>query len=156
MTAPHPAPRTAEQRRRDVLKRLEEDVDAWVSTVNPDATPCLVPLSFLWSRGSLLISTHARRPTVRNLRAADREARARVALGHTRDVVLIDARAGILDPGELPGREAEAFAAKLGWDPREKPGWVYLRLRPERLLAWREENEPAGRELMRDGRWLTH
>ncbi|MGK5448238.1 pyridoxamine 5'-phosphate oxidase family protein [Streptomyces radiopugnans] len=152
MTVSHPAPRTAEQRRRDVLEHLEEDADAWVSTVNPDATPCLVPLSFLWSEGSLVMSTRDSRPTVRNLRAVPR---ARVALGHTRDVVLIDTRAGILGPGELPGREADAFAAKLGWDPREKPGWLYLRLRPERLLAWREENELADRELMRDGLWLA-
>lgn len=25
---------------------------------------------------------------------------------------------------------------------------------PRRIQAWREENEPPDRELMRDGRWL--
>jgi NADPH-dependent FMN reductase len=29
------------------------------------------------------------------------------------------------------------------------------RLRPRRIQAWREENELAGRDLMRDGRWLA-
>jgi hypothetical protein len=29
-----------------------------------------------------------------------------------------------------------------------------LRLRPERIQAWRESNELAGRQLMRDGEWL--
>lgn len=152
MTSTHPAPRTAEQRRRDVLARLEEDTDAWVSTASPGGAPHLVPLSFLWYGGALLMSTRGSRPTVRNLRAVPR---ARVALDRTRDVVLIDARAEIVPSGELPAREAAAFAAKLGWDPRGRPAWVYLRLRPERLTAWREEDELADRELMRDGVWLT-
>lgn len=39
--------RTRDQRRKDTLHRLENDVDAWVATASGDV-PCLVPLSFHW------------------------------------------------------------------------------------------------------------
>jgi len=152
MVIDDPAPRDAERRRRDALERLEKDVDAWVSTVNPDGSPCLVPLSFVWHGGALLMSTKASRPTARNLRTGGR---VRVALGHTRDVVLIDARAEVVPSDRLPDAEGDAFVGKLGWDPRGRGAWVFLRLLPERLLAWREENELADRELMRDGVWVV-
>ncbi|MFD1828140.1 pyridoxamine 5'-phosphate oxidase [Streptomyces desertarenae] len=125
MTSTPPAPRTAEQRRRDVLARLEEDTDARVSTAGPCGAPCLVPLSFLWYGGAPPMSTRGSRPAVRNLRAVPR---ARVAPDRTRDVVLIDARAGAVPSGELPAREA-AFAAKPGRDPHGRPAWVCPRLR---------------------------
>jgi len=42
------------------------------------------------------------------------------------------------------------------WDPRTAgASHAYLVLRPERIQAWREENELAGRTLMRDGTWLV-
>ena len=39
--------RSPEVRKQDALKRLDEDVDAWVSTSSADGTPYLMPLSFL-------------------------------------------------------------------------------------------------------------
>jgi hypothetical protein len=36
----------------------------------------------------------------------------------------------------------------------EAKTFAYFRLTPERIQAWREENELAGRELMRHGAWL--
>jgi len=32
--------------------------------------------------------------------------------------------------------------------------YAYLRVTPRRIQAWREENELAEREVMRDGHWL--
>ena len=32
---------------------------------------------------------------------------------------------------------------------------AYFRITPRRIQAWREENELAGRDLMRDGCWLA-
>ena len=32
--------------------------------------------------------------------------------------------------------------------------YAYLRVTPRRIQAWREENELAEREIMRDGHWL--
>ncbi|MFD7239941.1 pyridoxamine 5'-phosphate oxidase family protein [Streptomyces syringium] len=145
-----PPARSAEQRKSDVLERLEKDQDAWVSTADRDGGPLLAPLSFVWHDGTLLMCTRTTNRTARNL-AANGEAR--IALGHTRDVILIDAAAETVAGTDLPAAAADAFAAKLAWDPRERAAWVYLRFRPRRLLAWREENELEGRELMRNGAW---
>jgi hypothetical protein len=50
----------------------------------------------------------------------------------------------------------DAFARGAGFDPRTlDEEYVYLRIRPERIQAWRDENELAGRDLMRGGVWLV-
>jgi hypothetical protein len=55
-----------------------------------------------------------------------------------------------------PSWVAEGYANGSDWDPRKAGGtYVYLVLRPERVQAWREENEIAGRTLMRAGAWLV-
>ena len=47
--------RTPQQRKQDTLRRLEQDVDAWVATADPALrTPYLIPLSFLWDGATLL------------------------------------------------------------------------------------------------------
>lgn len=41
------------------------------------------------------------------------------------------------------------------WDPRKDSPWVYLRITPHTVRAWREVSEQAGRDLMLDGTWLV-
>jgi hypothetical protein len=55
------------------------------------------------------------------------------------------------------GKEVgDAFAAKTGFDPRRlRDPYLYFRIQPRRLQAWREANELTGRELMRGGDWLV-
>jgi Pyridoxamine 5'-phosphate oxidase len=149
-----PAPaRTPEQRHQDALKRLEQDIDAWVATADEaTGTPYLVPLSFLWDGTALLIATSAASPTGRNLQA---RGMVRLSLGTTRDVVLIEGTAQTLRADELSVEIGDAFAVKTGFDPRELSAYLYFRIRPDRVQAWREVNELKDRELMRDGRWTT-
>jgi hypothetical protein len=146
--------RSAEQRTKDTLHRLEHDVDAWVATADGTAgTPYLVPLSFLWNGSYLLFATPASSPTGRNLAATGR---ARVGIGPTRDVVMVEGAVETVQPGELTEQDAELFAAKTGFDPRRlATPYLYFRVVPQRVQAWREADELDGRELMRDGRWLT-
>lgn len=147
-----PPARSPEQRKKDALFRLEHDVDAWVATTGPEGgVPYLVPLSFLWNGSGLLVSTPASSPTGRNLVATGR---VRLGVGPTRDVVLIEGRAQVL--AEVPEEVGDAFAGKTGFDPRllTEP-YLYFRIEPRRIQAWREENELEGRELMRGGRWLA-
>ncbi|MBT2488982.1 pyridoxamine 5'-phosphate oxidase family protein [Streptomyces sp. ISL-96] len=152
MTTTEPA-RSREQRKQDVLERLAKDDDLWVATASADGEPCLVPLSFVWDRETLLMCTRRTNPTARNLTPAGQ---VRVTLGHTRDVVLIEGTAEPVEGTDLAPESADAFAAKLnGWDPRNRKPWVYLRITPRAVKAWREENELAERELMRDGDWLV-
>ncbi|BDM71323.1 hypothetical protein HEK616_48100 [Streptomyces nigrescens] len=145
-----PPARDAGQRKRDALARLTTDEDAWVSSASTDGTPWLVPLSFVWHDERLVMATKKNNPTARNLRA---NGACWVALGPTRDVVLIESTAETVASDALPDDTGKAFAEKLGWDPRGREAWVFLVFRPRRILAWREVNEIAGRELMRDGVW---
>ncbi|WP_145763458.1 pyridoxamine 5'-phosphate oxidase family protein [Streptomyces brevispora] len=150
MTKHEPA-RSREQRKQDVLDHLEKDKDAWVSTASPDGVPTLVPLSFVWDRGTLLMATRRTNPTAVNVTPAGH---ARIAVGHTRDVVLVEATAEVIEGADLATESGDAFASKLNWDLRGRPTWVYLRFTPTAVKAWREENELTGRELMAEGRWL--
>jgi hypothetical protein len=160
-----PPVRSAAQRLRDTLHRLEHDVDAWVATAE-DGIPYLVPLSFLWRAPSagrgvdpvregpggrvVLIATPTASRTGRNLLASGK---ARLGLGLTRDVVLVEGTVRALD--EVPGDVGDAFAAKTGFDPRVEPNpYTFFEITPVRVQAWREADELTGRVLMRDGRWI--
>ncbi|WP_369229619.1 pyridoxamine 5'-phosphate oxidase family protein [Streptomyces sp. R21] len=146
------APRELAERLRDTRKKLDEDVDVWLSTADAEGHPYLVPVSFLWDGTHIVVSTVRTSPTGRNLLAGGR---VRLALGPTRDVVLVEGTAEAADVAALPPGTADAFASKTGFDPRELSSpYQYFRIRPERIQAWREANELAGRELMREGRWL--
>jgi hypothetical protein len=138
------APRTHDQRVSDTLRRLSDDVDAWVATASPDGSAHLVPLSFLWDGETLLMSTAAATPTARNLVAA-REVR--IGVGPTRDVVLIHGTVTVLEPADLTAAEGDAFAEKTGFDPRTLRNYLYFRIRPIRVQAWREVDELPGRDI---------
>ena len=57
---------------------------------------------------------------------------------------------------EIPDEVGEAFAAKTGFDPRQlTSSYLYFRIHPQRLQAWREANELKDRELMRGGHWIV-
>ncbi|MFE9768656.1 pyridoxamine 5'-phosphate oxidase family protein [Streptomyces sp. NPDC005808] len=150
----NPPARTPKQRKQDTLNRLEHDEDVWVSTAAEDgASPYLVPLSFLWDGETLLLATPAASPTGRNLRATGK---ARLGIGPTRDVVMIEGTVRTLEPVELPEGVGDAFAFKTGFDPRRlTSAYLYFSVTPQRVQAWREANEIAGRDLMRDGEWLV-
>ena len=147
-----PPARTPRQRKHDALGRLDRDTDAWVATAGPaDGAPYLVPLSFLWDGATLLIATPSTSGTSRNLQATGR---ARLGVGPTRDVVMIEGTVeGARAATDVAPQTGDAFAAKTGFDPRELAGYLYFRIRPQRIQAWREANELAGRELMRNGQW---
>ena len=137
-------PRTQERRKTDTLRRLEQDVDAWV--------PSLAPFSFLWDGAALLFAMPAAGPTARNLLASGE---VRLGLGHTRDVVLIKGSAEAIPAAEIPAETGDAFAAKAGFDPRALSSpYFYFRIAPRKIQAWREVNELGGRDLMRAGAWL--
>ena len=147
------SPRRRQQRIEDTLRRLAADVDGWVATASADGAPYLIPLSFLWDGETLLISTPASSPSSRNLTATGR---VRVGIGPTRDLVLIEGTAQPLEDEEISADLGDAFAEKTGFDPRDlTTPYRYFRIRPVRIQAWREADELVGRDLMRDGAWLS-
>jgi hypothetical protein len=146
-------PRSRAQRRRDTEHRLTHDIDLWVASASTEGAPYLVPLSFDWDGATLLLATSADSPTGANL-AATRTAR--LGLGQTRDVTIVEGDVAVLELDKLPAPEADRFTARAGFDPRASgPSYRWFRISPRRIQAWREVNEMTGRDLMRDGRWLV-
>ena len=63
---------------------------------------------------------------------------------------IIDSSA-VEDSAELAG----GFQGAMGWDPREMDGWMFYRLRPTRIQAFRGYDEIEGRDVMVRSRWLA-
>ncbi|HWM74456.1 MAG TPA: pyridoxamine 5'-phosphate oxidase family protein [Nocardioides sp.] len=147
------APRDAQARKADTLAMLATPaVDVWVASASASGEAHLVPLSLAWVDERAVIAVPETSVTARNLTASGR---ARLAVGPTRDVVMIDTVldcSAAVDSDEALG---EAYAAQADWDPRGDSGYVFLVLRPIRLQAWREADEIPGRTLMRDGAWIV-
>ena len=146
-------PRSRDQRRRDTEHRLTHDIDVWVASASAGGAPHLVPLSFDWDGEALLVATPTDSPTGRNLAATGT---VRLALGHTRDVSMIEGAVEVREMDALPPELGDRFVARTDFDPRAlATPYRWFRISPRRIQAWREVNELPDRELMRDGRWLV-
>ncbi|MFF9777297.1 pyridoxamine 5'-phosphate oxidase family protein [Streptomyces sp. NPDC013978] len=150
--APPAGPRPRAVRRRDTEHRLTHDADVWVASASADGGPYLVPLSFDWDGETLLLATPGDSPTGRNLAATGT---ARLGLGPTRDVTMIEGEVEVLPIDALSAERGDRFAARTGFDPRVSTvSFRWFRVTPTRVQAWREANELTGRQLMHEGRWL--
>jgi hypothetical protein len=144
-------PRPRPQRKTDVLEKLCSEVDLWVASADDRGGAYLVPLSYCWDGSTLTIATPRASRTGRNL---VRAGWARVALGPTRDVVIVEGPVEAIAIGTDTELE-DAHAQATGFDPRTLADeYVYLRITPDSIQAWREANELEGRRLMRGGEWL--
>lgn len=140
-------------RKADVLGALEQQADMWLSTADPFGRPHLIPVSAWWDGKDLVIATAGASRTARNLKL--RQA-VRLAGGSPADAIMIDADVvespAVDDSAEMAG----GFAAAVGWNPREvAKGWIFFRLRPTRIQAYRGYDELEGRDVMRGSRWLA-
>jgi hypothetical protein len=152
-------PRPAAQRKADTVAKLSAPAaDIWVASASVSATgeaqAYLVPLSLGWVAERIVLALEATSRTARNLTASRR---ARLGLGPTRDVVMIDAvLEATYELTDVPPAIADGYAAQSDWDPRTAgAGYRYLVLRPTHIQAWREADELPGRLLMRDGEWIV-
>ena len=146
-------PRDRETRKADTLAMLAtQAIDVWVATASAAGAPYLVPVSLAWVDERVVIAVEASSVTARNLTASGE---ARLAVGPTRDVVMIDAALEKAVDVAADDALGAAYVAQADWDPRRSTGYVFFVLRPVRVQAWREANEIAGRTLMRDGHWLV-
>ncbi|MFI8183655.1 pyridoxamine 5'-phosphate oxidase family protein [Actinacidiphila glaucinigra] len=144
--------RTLRERHTGAMVRLRDDEDVWVATADGEGAPCLVPLSFWWDGQELWLATRRTNPTGRNLEASGR---VRLSLGHTRDLVLVDGTARVVEFARLPDGVGDAFAAKAAWDPRgDGPSYAFYAVRPQWVQAWGTATEMRDRDLMKEGVWL--
>lgn len=145
--------RDTQTRKADVLKALQQQADMWLSTANPSGQPHLIPVSTWWDGTDLVIATAGASRTARNLKM---NRAVRLAGGTPSDAIMIDAEVveapAVDDSAEL----ARGFAAAVGWDPRQvAKGWIFFRLRPTRIQAYRGYDELEGRDVMRGSKWLA-
>ena len=115
--------RSRAERKRDTLRELETEVDVWVASAGAGGRANLVPLSFVWDGTALTLALRAWSLTARNL---TRAGWGRMALGHTRDVVIVDGPLEVLpigaDPAlETPTRARRVQRARRGRDVRLHP-----------------------------------
>ncbi|MGC1238455.1 MAG: pyridoxamine 5'-phosphate oxidase family protein [Acidimicrobiales bacterium] len=146
--------RSPDQRKSDALAKLTtKGENIWVASASPIGAVHLVPVSHTWNGSNVVVATEPESRTVTNVST---NGRVRLALGETRDVVMIDA---VLVESVPVARStadlADAYATQAGWDPRTDGGdYVYLVFRPDRILVWQEGEDLTGRTIMRNGTWL--
>jgi hypothetical protein len=149
------ANRSPEERKADALSKLAAvEANVWVASASPTGAVHLVPVTHTWNGSQVVLATGPKSRTVSNVIAIRR---ARLALGETRDVVMIDAvLVEVVPASEAPAPLAEGYAAQAGWDPRTDAGnYDYLVLGPERIQVWGEGEDLAGRTVMRNGEWAV-
>ncbi len=146
--------RKLDERRADVLAALNKQADLWLATADNTGHAHLIAISAWWDGNNVIVATTRGSRSARNLESTGA---ARLAIGTPDDVIVMDANlAGPGKPVQSEPELAKGFAAAVGWDPREiSDQWAYFMLVPSRIQAYRGYDELSGRDVMRDGRWLT-
>jgi len=125
----------------------------WLSTADSTGRAHLIPVSAWWDGSHLVIATAGASRTARNMKTGRS---VRVAAGSPSDAITVDADVVESRAADESTELAGSFAAAVGWDPREvAKGWVFFRLRPTRIQAYRGYDELEGRDVMRDSTWLV-
>ena len=142
--------RSVPERCAAARERLGSPGNLWLATSDGQG-PHLIPVSYWWDGTQLTTATFEDSRTHRNARV---QPNVRVSLGTTTDVLMIDATAAVVTVADIDAAAADGYARTSGVDPRSVPGWVYLRLAPQRMQLWSGPAEFSGRTIMRDGAWL--
>ena len=142
--------RSAEQRKKDVLDALDKQGHYWLSTAEIGGRPHVIGVSGLWDGSQVVVTTLGTSVTARNMSMNPRVV---LAGGDPSDAIVI--QAGVIDSAAVedsPGMSAD-WKKAMGWTPDE--GWMFFRLRPTRIQAFRGYDEIEGRDVMIRSRWLV-
>lgn len=97
--------------------------------------PYLIPLSLQWNGETLLVSTPADSITGKNMATTGK---ARLGLGDTRDVTVIEGSVQSLEMDELSKERANRFATRTGFDPRDlTTPYRWFLITHQWIQAWR-------------------
>jgi len=139
-------------RKKDVLTALERQGHYWLATAEIGGRPHLIAVSGWWDGGDIVITTLGASKTARNMAM---NPAVMLAGGDPADAIVIQAQvidsAAVEDSAEL----AQGFKKAMGWDPREMDGWMFFRLRPTRIQAFRGYDEIEDRDVMVRSRWVV-
>jgi PPOX class probable F420-dependent enzyme len=142
--APNPAAR--------IDRMLRSESVVWMSTVNPDGTPHLVPIWFSWDGASVLIASKPNARKVANLRA---NPAVMLALGEPDDDFDVGMIQGVAELPTAPSSELlpgghiakyrrQMAAIGLSRDEFLATYSQVIRIRPTRFLPWHGRTTPAG------------
>jgi pyridoxamine 5'-phosphate oxidase-like protein len=144
--------RNTATRKADVLQVLEKQGRFWLATSDIGGRPHMIGVSGWWDGTELVFTTAGASRTARNMTM---NPLVTLASGDPSDAIVIQAQVlegiAVEDAAEL----ARGFSAAMGWDPREMDGWMFFRLRPTRIQAFRGYEEIEGRDVMVKSRWLA-
>jgi pyridoxamine 5'-phosphate oxidase-like protein len=139
-------------RKADVLASFEKQGQYWLVSADVAGRPHVIAVSAWWDGHELVVTTNGSSVSARNLAM---NPVVKLVGGDPADAIVIDASVidstGVDDSAELAG----GFKAAMGWDPREMAGWMFFRLRPTRIQAFRGYDEIEGRDVMVRSRWLS-
>lgn len=139
-------------RKKDVLAALEKQGHYWLATGEVGGRPHLIAVSGWWDGSELVITTLGTSKTARNMAM---NPAVTLAGGDPSDAIVIQAQAIASTPVEDSDELAAGFKSAMGWDPREIGGWMFFRLRPTRIQAFRGYDEIDGRDVMLRSRWVV-
>jgi hypothetical protein len=139
-------------RKKDVLAALEAQGHYWLVTAELGGRPHVIGVSGWWDDGQIVVATVGSSRTARNMAM---NPLVKLAHGDPADAIVIEAQMidsrAVEDSSDL----AAGFAAAVGWDPREVGGgWMFFRLRPTRIQAFRGYDEIQDRDVMVRSRWV--
>jgi hypothetical protein len=129
---------------------LGEQGHYWLSTAEIGGPPHVIGVSGLWDGSQIVITTLGSSRTARNMSMNPRVV---LAHGDPGDAIVI--QAGVIDSAGVENApEISADWEKaMGWTP--DAGWVFYRLRPTRIQAFRGYDEIEGRDVMIRSRWVA-
>jgi Pyridoxamine 5'-phosphate oxidase len=138
-------------RKKDVLARLEMQGHYWLATAQVGGGPHVIAVSGLWEGSEMVVTTMSTSKTARNMAMNPLVV---LAGGDPSDAIVIRAQVIESRPAADSPRLLEEWKTAMGWDPTELGDWMFYRLRPTRIQAFRGYGEVKGRDVMIRGRWV--
>jgi pyridoxine/pyridoxamine 5'-phosphate oxidase len=124
-----------------VVEQLTAARSYWIVSSRADGRPHAIPVWGLWLDAAVLFSTDPDSTKARNLAARPDLV---VHLDSGDEVVVIEGRAERVAGADLPGGFVDAYDAKYGHRiDTSNPMFGFYRVRPQRVLAWRETDFPT-------------
>jgi hypothetical protein len=141
--------RDAATRKKDVLAALEKQGHYWLTSVEVGGRPRVIGVSGWWDGDQIVVTTLGTSRTARNLAMNPLVV---LAHGTPEDAIVIEAQVIDSSAAEDSPELARGFKEAMGWQP--PGGWMFYRLRPTRIQAFRGYDEIEGRDVMLRSRWV--
>jgi hypothetical protein len=144
--------RDAATRKKDVMAYLESSGHYWLTTAEIGGRPHMIAVSGLWDGSGIIVTTLGTSKTARNM---EMNPHVVLAGGDPSDAIVIQAQVIETVAVENSPQYLEEWKRAMGWDPSELGDWVFYRMRPTRIQAFRGYDEIGGRDVMIRSRWVV-